>query len=76
VRALSFFTSDSAALAGMVQRKTTQYYMRMDPEVKEAAEKAASDDRRSLASLIEKLLTDYCLEHGYLKPERGKRRRP
>jgi len=66
---------ESAAVAGMVQRKTTQYYMRMDPEVKEAAEKAASDDRRSLASLIEKLLTDYCLEHGYLKPERGKRRR-
>jgi len=49
----------------------------MDPEVKEAAERAASDDRRSLASLIEKLLTDYCREHGYLKPERGKpRRRP
>jgi hypothetical protein len=65
-----------AAVAGMTQRKTTQYYMRMDPEVKEAAERAASDDRRSLASLIEKLLTDYCLEHGYLKPERGKRRRP
>jgi hypothetical protein len=47
-----------AAVAGMTQRKTTQYYMRMDPEVKEAAERAASDDRRSLASLIEKLLTD------------------
>jgi hypothetical protein len=64
---------ESAAVAGMVQRKTTQYYMRMDPEVKEAAERAASDDRRSLTSLIEKLLTDYCLEHGYLK--RGKRQR-
>jgi len=63
-------------MAGMAQRKTTQYYMRMDPEVKEAAERAASDDRRSLASLIDKLLTDYCLEHGYLKkPRRGKRRR-
>jgi hypothetical protein len=66
---------ESAAVAGMTQRKTTQYYMRMDPEVKEAAERAASDDRRSLASLIEKLLTDYCKEHGYLKPERGKRQR-
>jgi hypothetical protein len=63
---------ESAAVAGMTQRKTTQYYMRMDPEVKEAAERAASDDRRSLASLIDKLLTDYCLEHGYLKPKRGK----
>jgi hypothetical protein len=66
---------ESAVVAGMAHRKTTQYYMRMDPEVKEAAERAASDDRRSLASLIEKLLTDYCLEHGYLKPERAKRRR-
>ena len=66
---------ESAVVAGMAHRKTTQYYMRMDPEVKEAAERAASDDRRSLASLIEKLLADYCLEHGYLKPERGKRRR-
>jgi len=66
--------SNRLLMAGMAQRKTTQYYMRMDPEVKEAAEKAASDDRRSLASLIEKLLTDYCKEHGYLK--RGKRRRP
>ena len=31
------------------------------------------DDRRSLAALIEILLENYCLEHGYLKPERGKR---
>src|SRR6516225_5680638 len=60
--------SNQLLVAGMAQRKTTQYYMRMDPAVKEAAEKAASDDRRSLASLIEKLLTDYCKEHGYLKP--------
>ena len=65
--------SNRLLTAGMAQRKTTQYYMRMDPEVKKAAEKAASDDRRSLASLIDKLLTDYCLEHGYLK--RGKRQR-
>jgi hypothetical protein len=65
--------SNRLLMAGMTQRKTTQYYMRMDPEVKEAAERAASDDRRSLASLIDKLLTDYCLEHGYLK--RGKRQR-
>ena len=40
----------------MVQRKTTQFNMRMDPELKEVAEKAAAADRRSLSSLIEKLL--------------------
>jgi hypothetical protein len=40
----------------MAQRKTTQFNMRMDPELKEVAEKAAAADRGSLSSLIEKLL--------------------
>jgi predicted HicB family RNase H-like nuclease len=66
---------ESAAVAEMVQRKTTQFNMRMDPELKEAAEKAAAADRRSLASLIEKLLEDYCRAHTFLKPERKITRR-
>jgi hypothetical protein len=57
---------ESAAVAGMTQRKTIMYTMRMDPEVKQAAEKAAVQDRRSLASLIEVLLTDYCKTRGLL----------
>jgi hypothetical protein len=44
----------------MAQRKTAQFNMRMDPDLKEVAEKAAAADRRSLSSLIEKLLEDYC----------------
>ena len=32
------------AVAGMTQRKSTQFNMRMDPELKAAAEKAAADD--------------------------------
>jgi predicted HicB family RNase H-like nuclease len=67
-------TRESAAVTEMVQRKTTQFNMRMDPELKEVAEKAAAADRRSLASLIEKLLEDYCRERGFLKPERKARR--
>jgi hypothetical protein len=59
---------ESAAVAGMTQRKTTQFTMRMDPEVKEAAEEAAALDRRSLASLIEILLTDHCKARGLLTP--------
>ena len=47
----------------MAQRKTAQFNMRMDPELKEVAEKAAAADRRSLSSLIEKLLEDYCRVH-------------
>jgi hypothetical protein len=49
--------------------------MRIDPVLKDAAEKAAADDRRSLSSLVEKLLTDYCREHGFLmdEPKKGRR---
>jgi hypothetical protein len=39
----------------------------MDPKLKTLADKAASDDQRSLTSLIEKLLADYLRQHGYLK---------
>jgi hypothetical protein len=60
----------------MIQRRSTQFNMRIDPELKEAAERAATDDRRSLSSLVEKLLTDYCRERGYLKEDgRPKKRR-
>lgn len=42
----------------------------MEPALKEAAEKAAADDHRSLTSLVEKLLTEHLRAHGYLpKPE-------
>ena len=37
---------ESIAVAGMTQRKSTQFNMRMDPELKAAAEKAAADERR------------------------------
>ena len=60
---------ESAAVTGMVQRKTTAFTMRMDPEVKEAAEKVAFDERRSLASLIEILLIEICKKRGALTEE-------
>jgi hypothetical protein len=59
----------------MIQRRSTQFNMRIDPVLKDAAEKAAADDRRSLSSLVEKLLTDYCREHGFLVDETKKGRR-
>jgi hypothetical protein len=50
--------------------KTAQVNLRIRPELKEAAERAASDDQRSLTSLVEKLLTDHLQEKGYFpKPE-------
>jgi hypothetical protein len=42
----------------------------MSAELKAAAEQAAADDHRSLTSLVEKVLTDYCREKGYL-PQDG-----
>jgi hypothetical protein len=44
--------------------------MKIDATLKAAAEEAAADDHRSLTSLVEKLLSDYCREHGFLKPRR------
>lgn len=53
-----------------VEPKTAQVNLRLQPSLKAAAERAAADDRRSLTGLIEKLLTDYLRERGYL-PDTG-----
>ncbi len=51
---------------------TDRRNLRLEPELKEAAERAAADDHRSLTSLIEKLLSEYLRGRGYLpKPEAG-----
>ena len=49
--------------------KTAQVNLRIKPVLKAAAEKVASDDHRSLTSLIEKLLSDYLKKRGYLSKE-------
>jgi hypothetical protein len=61
--------TESDAVAGMAQRKTVSFTMRMDPEVKEAAEQAATNDRRSLAAYIEILMLEDCKRRGLLTPE-------
>ncbi len=38
----------------------------MDPKVRKALDKAAADDSRSLNNMIEKILTDWLRERGYL----------
>jgi hypothetical protein len=47
--------------------KVAQVNLRIEPQLKTAAEKAAADDNRSLTSLIEKLLLDHLKKRGYLK---------
>jgi hypothetical protein len=46
--------------------KTAQVNLRLDPQLKALADKAAAGDNRSLTSLVEKLLTDYLKKNGYL----------
>ena len=57
------------------RKKTAQVNLRIAPSLKEAAEKAAAGDHRSLTSLIEKLLMDYLAEkEGSSRTRRGKQR--
>lgn len=41
--------------------------LRIEEKLKDAMERAAKDDHRSLASLIEKVMSDWLKERGYLK---------
>ncbi len=49
--------------------KTAQVNLRINPDLKLAAERAAASDHRSLTTLIEKLLTDHLRAQGYLPTE-------
>lgn len=46
--------------------KDTAVGVRIAAELKAAAAKAAAADRRSVSSLMEKLLVEYLVEEGYL----------
>lgn len=50
----------------MPLKKSHQLNLRISPELKNLADRAAADDHRTLTSLIEKLLTDHLKLHGYL----------
>ena len=57
----------------MPQRKTATFNLRMDPALKARAEKAAVEDRRSLASLTAALLARHCKEREQDNPKRGRK---
>jgi len=48
-------------------QKTAPISFRLPPEVKEALEKAAKDDTRSVSSLLEKVITHWLIEKAYLE---------
>lgn len=46
--------------------RTASVGLRFLPELKEALERAAQDDHRSLASLVERVMTEWAQSKGYL----------
>jgi len=49
------------------ENKTSIVQLRISPSLKDAAQKAAAEDQRSLTSLIEKLLTDFIKKNRHLE---------
>jgi hypothetical protein len=55
--------------------KTAALAFRMESEIKGALQKAADDERRSISSMVEIILSDWLTNNGYLsKPKRPGRR--
>lgn len=50
--------------------RTNPLGVRVEPEIKEALEKAAKDDDRSVSSMVERILKAWLTERGYL-PKAG-----
>jgi hypothetical protein len=57
-------------------KRTALIGFRVEPAIKEAAEQAAVDDRRSLSSLMEKILVEFLQRRGYLGPKSQARQNP
>jgi hypothetical protein len=54
---------------GYKMATTTHTSLRIDPTIKAAAQRAAKAECRTLTSLVEVLLRDYCAEKGFLHRE-------
>jgi hypothetical protein len=48
--------------------KTMPFSLRLQPEIKEALEKAAREDERSASIFAERILKSWLAEHGHLQP--------
>jgi hypothetical protein len=63
---LAMETCGSKHSVVMMPKKPLPVSARLPADIKAAAEKAATDDHRSLSSLIEKILADWLRERRYL----------
>lgn len=52
-----------------MQQKSLPISFRLPSNVKEALEKAAKDDVRSVSSLMEKIVTHWLRQHSYLESD-------
>lgn len=48
------------------EKRTAPVGLRLFPSMKDALERAAADDHRTMASMAEKIISDYLREKGYL----------
>jgi predicted HicB family RNase H-like nuclease len=53
--------------------RTAAFGFRIDPQLKDALERAAEADSRSVSSLVIKILTDWAKSNGYLQDKPKKR---
>lgn len=49
--------------------RTNPLGVRVEPEIKEALERAAKADDRSVSSLVERILKQWLIEKGFLSPK-------
>jgi predicted transcriptional regulator len=54
-----------------IMGKDATYTLRLDSRVKDALKTAAKRDRRTVSSLLEKLIYDYLTKEGFHLPENG-----
>lgn len=52
------------------EKRSAPLGLRVLPSLKDALEKAAKDERRSVAAMAELILTDWLKERDYLGPEK------
>jgi hypothetical protein len=65
-------TSANNRNQGRTLTRTAAIGIRVEPEIKAAAEKAAKEDRRTVASLVEKVLVEHLENAGYLKKPKAR----
>jgi hypothetical protein len=51
--------------------KDSTYTLRLDAKMKAALKVAARQDRRTMASLVEKLIADHLTKEGFALPDEG-----